>query len=89
MKLTKLKQIRLNAGLKAIELADSINLAKSTMSEIENCKISPNFKTAINIADALNVSVYDLIDRNGFTNRAAMFEVQREKLRKIQKILNS
>lgn len=84
--LTKLKQIRMSKGLKAIEVANSISLAKSTMSEIENCKISPNFKTAINLSDALNVSVYDLIGRE-FTNRAIQFEVQREKLRKISEII--
>ena len=87
MRLTKLKQIRMNAGLKAIELARNINLARSTLSEIENCKCDPNFRTAIDIADALNVSIYDLIGRD-YTNRAIQFEIQRDKLRKIAKILN-
>lgn len=56
-----IRSIRLNKGLKQIELAKSSGISVSYLCEIENGKTVPSLKTLLKIAKALKVECSILI----------------------------
>ncbi|WP_370850990.1 helix-turn-helix domain-containing protein [Megasphaera sp.] len=59
-----LKQIRKKAGYTAKELAQKIELPYTTYAAYENQGREPKFETLIKIADALHVSIDELLGRS-------------------------
>lgn len=59
--IARLKEIRLEQGLSHEKLAEKTKLHRSTISLIESNKRQPTLLTCIKIADALNVSLADII----------------------------
>lgn len=60
----KLIAIRKEKGLTQTELAKLLHISRSTVSMYELGDREPNFKQLNEIANALNVSIADLIDNN-------------------------
>lgn len=58
------KYLRNKNGLSQQGLADKIGIDRSTVSRIENNEIETTIDNAIKIAEALNVSLYDLVGRD-------------------------
>ena len=56
-----LKLFRKNLGLKQIEIAEKIGVAKSTYSQYENGQREPNVLTIKKIANVLNISGDELL----------------------------
>ena len=56
----RIKEIRKEKGITAKELAEYVNVAESTMSLYENGKREPDFRTLINIAKYLEVSIDEI-----------------------------
>lgn len=61
----KIKAIRIAKGLDQKQLADMVDISKSSISEWENCKRAPRMGTLRKIAAALGVDVWEII---GFNN---------------------
>jgi transcriptional regulator with XRE-family HTH domain len=59
---TRLKELRLNAGLSLRELARQADVSPSLVSQIENGKSRPSVSTLYSFAQLLNVSVDELFD---------------------------
>lgn len=64
------KYLRNKNGLSQQGLADKIGIDRSTVSRIENNEIETTIDNAIKIAEALNVSLYDLVGRDLRLNNA-------------------
>lgn len=58
----KIKQIRLEKGLKVIEVAKLTGLTSSTISQVENAKISPTIESLKKIATALSHPLGDFFE---------------------------
>lgn len=56
-----LKEIRLSKGIKQIELAKTLNVDRSFVSNIENGKANPTLSTISSIAKALGVTTNALL----------------------------
>lgn len=59
-----IKYLRNKNGLSQQGLADKIGIDRSTISRIENNEIETTIDNAIKIAEALNVTLYDLVGRD-------------------------
>ncbi len=57
-----LKKLRIERGLRQMDIADAIGVAKGTMSMYESGQRTPSFETAEAIADVLNVPLSFLIE---------------------------
>lgn len=58
----RLKQIRENMGFKIVDLAKSINISHSYLSEIEQGKKLPSFKTLQSICSAMGITLAEFFD---------------------------
>lgn len=58
----RVRQVRTDRGLSQPQLAELAGTTETTLSRIENGRVSPTLDTLINIARALDVRVGDLID---------------------------
>lgn len=56
-----IKQLRMQKGIKQVDLAYAIGIDDSSIRRIESGRTSPTLKTLIRIAGALNVEVQDLL----------------------------
>lgn len=65
-----IKYLRNKNGISQQGLADKVGIDRSTVSRIENNEIETTIDNAIKIADALNVSLYDLIGKDLRINNA-------------------
>lgn len=61
---TNLKFVRQQKGLSQQELADKLNIDRSTISRWESNEIDATVENAIKVADVLNVSIADLTGRD-------------------------
>ena len=59
-----IKYLRTKNGISQQGLADKVGIDRSTVSRIENNEIETTIDNAIKIADALNVSLYDLVSKD-------------------------
>ena len=59
-----IKYLRAQYGISQQGLADKIGIDRSTISRIENNEIETTIDNAIKIAEALNVSLYDLVGKD-------------------------
>lgn len=59
-----IKYLRNKNGLSQQGLANKIGIDRSTISRIENNEIETTIDNAIKIAEALNVTLYDLVGRD-------------------------
>jgi transcriptional regulator with XRE-family HTH domain/quercetin dioxygenase-like cupin family protein len=72
---SRLKKIRLKAGLTLRELARQADVSPSFVSQIENGKSQPSVATLYAFAQLLNVSIDELFDqRGGEVERAALVD---------------
>src|ERR1041385_2463571 len=62
---SRLKGIRLKAGLTLRQLARKANVSPSFVSQIENGKSQPSVATLYTFAQLLNVSIDELFDQRG------------------------
>ena len=53
----RVKSLRCNAGLTQEELGKKCGLSQNSISDIENYKTTPSIKNALDLAEALEVSV--------------------------------
>ena len=58
----RIKDVLKKKGIKSLALAEIIGIAQPSMSNIINNKVAPSLDTLEKIAEALEVSVSDLID---------------------------
>lgn len=63
----RLKQLRIEAGLTQVEVVRRIGCARQTYLDFEKGKTSPKVETLIKIADALKVSVSELVSVPDYT----------------------
>jgi putative transcriptional regulator len=61
----KVKQLRAAAGLTLMELADRAGTHFSTVSKVESEDRAPSLRLAVALADALGVTVNDLVPGHG------------------------
>lgn len=59
-----IKFLRNKNGISQQGLADKVGIDRSTVSRIENNEIETTIDNAIKIAEALNVSLYDLVGKD-------------------------
>lgn len=59
-----IKYLRTQYGISQQGLANKIGIDRSTVSRIENNEIETTVDNAIKIAEALNVSLYDLVGKD-------------------------
>lgn len=59
-----IKHLRSKNNISQQELADRVGIDRSTVSRIENNEIETTIDNAIKIADALNISLYDLVGKD-------------------------
>ncbi len=57
-----IREIRKKNGLNQIELAERVNVGQSAISQIENGQRTPSVKLLYKMAQALKVSVEELIE---------------------------
>lgn len=57
----RIKKFRINAGLSQTELAAKCNVSKSLISKIESNKASLHLDLLLDIANALNISLFELL----------------------------
>ena len=57
---TKVMEYRKGKGLSQQELADRVGCRRETLGKLEKGRYNPSLKLAMDIADELEVSVYDL-----------------------------
>lgn len=65
---SKIKKIRRKKGIKQKDLAKKINIPVSTLSNYENNYREPDYKTILNIANALKVSIFELMSLETYQN---------------------
>jgi transcriptional regulator with XRE-family HTH domain len=65
----RLRILRLNKGLKQSELAEKLNIVKSTISAYERDKISPTAENLISIARFFDVSIDYLLGESEYSRR--------------------
>ena len=63
----KLKKFRENIGYTQQQMADALNIERSTYAYYETGKTSPSIDTIMRIKDILNVSLEDLLESEGKT----------------------
>lgn len=56
-----LRNARLNAGFTPEQLAEKANISRPALLKYESGQAIPNLVTGVKLADALNMSVYDLM----------------------------
>lgn len=80
-----IKFLRTKNGISQQGLADKVGIDRSTVSRIENNEIETTIDNAIKIADALNVSLYDLVGKDLRTNNieTPLTEKKHEEYKKI------
>lgn len=80
-----IKFLRTKNGISQQGLADKVGIDRSTVSRIENNEIETTIDNAIKIADALNVSLYDLVgkDLRGNNVETPLTEKKHEEYKKI------
>lgn len=61
MRLRNLRSIRKSQGLSQQDLADKARVDRGTISRLENFRQSPSLETATTLADALGVSLDELV----------------------------
>jgi len=83
-----LKIFREQRGLSQAELARASNLSPAAISLLEKGGREPSLATALAISDALNMSVYALVNRIEYPNNEATARIEltkaKQKLAKIQ-----
>ena len=57
---SRIKDLRLDAGLTQEQLAEKIGVKKQNISRYESGRVEPNIRTAKKLADALGVSLEDM-----------------------------
>lgn len=62
---TKVEAIRKERGLTQAELAEKLGVQQSTISLIENAARNPSANLLVKIADVLDVTIDELIDKAG------------------------
>jgi transcriptional regulator with XRE-family HTH domain len=62
MKVSKIKLLRIEKGIKLWELAAAIGVSETMLSKIENKRICPKHKTLLKISSELGVEMAALID---------------------------
>ena len=62
---TKVEAIRKERGLTQAELAEKLGVHQSTISLIENAARNPSANLLVKIADVLDVTIDELIDKAG------------------------
>jgi transcriptional regulator with XRE-family HTH domain len=85
----RLKELRINSGLKQDDLLKKFSLSSARYSQYETGKRSPDYETLIKFADFYNVSVDYLLGRDKSTSMPAKEEVSQEDmeiLRQIKKL---
>ena len=60
----KIVSLRHKKGFKQFELADKLNISESSLLRIEKGRTNPTYRTLILIADALDISIIDLINQD-------------------------
>lgn len=84
------KQLRLACGLTQAEMAERIDISKSTISMYENGNREPDFETLEKIADFFNVDIDYLLGRTDKTTllpeSAAKYYLNDETARKAQEM---
>lgn len=70
-----IKYLRTLKGISQQDLADKINIDRSTISRIENNEIETTIDNAIKIADALQVPLQDLISRDLTFDNAELIDI--------------
>lgn len=80
-----IKFLRTKNGISQQGLADKVGIDRSTVSRIENNEIETTIDNAIKIADALNVSLYDLVGKDLRANNVEtpLTEKKHEEYKKI------
>jgi len=58
----KIVSLRLEKGLKQFELADKLNISESSLLRIEKGRTNPTYRTLALIANALDLSLIELIN---------------------------
>ena len=58
----RIVSIRKEKGLKQFELADKLNISEASLLRIEKGRTNPTYRTLILIADALSISIVELVD---------------------------
>lgn len=64
----RLKEMRKEKGIKAVDLAKALNVAKQTVSNWENNKRQPDIETYIKLADLYQCSLDELVGRENKYN---------------------
>lgn len=80
-----IKFLRTKNGISQQGLADKVGIDRSTVSRIENNEIETTIDNAIKIADALNISLYDLVGKDLRANNVEtpLTEKKHEEYKKI------
>ena len=63
---SKLKELRTEKGLKQIDVSKSINIARNTLSQFENCIARPSYEVLVLLADFFDVSTDYLLGREEY-----------------------
>lgn len=71
-----IKHLRTDKGISQQGLADKVGIDRSTISRIENNEIETTIDNAIKIANALNVSLYDLVSKDLSKNNQTFDELE-------------
>jgi putative transcriptional regulator len=66
MLITHLARYRKAAGLTQAQLAEAVNVSRKTINTVENQVFVPSTTLALKLAQALNVTVHDLFELEGF-----------------------
>ena len=57
----RIKEIRERVGMTQVELSEKSGISQEHISRIENGKFSPNVKTADKLAEAMGVTLMDIL----------------------------
>jgi transcriptional regulator with XRE-family HTH domain len=66
-----LRRLRESKGLSQEEVAERAGIAPRTLRGLENVHYTPSFKTAVKLADALQVDIVELFKPAKFVRRLA------------------
>lgn len=56
----RMKELRLERGIKQIEMAEALQVTRQTMTAVENAKYNPSLELALKIAKYFDLSVHDI-----------------------------
>lgn len=79
----RIKKIRMQNGLSQTELAAKCNVSKSLISKVESNKATMHLDLLINIADALEVKLFELFDICGENDKKKAIVVKEQERKKM------